>query len=78
MMALLFKQASERYKTLEVRDEDIMAEEMREALAGKEEIGEFDEKLYRKLIKQIVVYKDDSIRVIFPNNNSIKIGYRDL
>lgn len=77
-MALLFKQASERYKTLEVRDEDIMAEEMREALAGKEEIGEFDEKLYRKLIKQIVVYKDDSIRVIFPNNNSIKIGYRDL
>lgn len=55
-----------------------MAEEMREALAGKEEIGEFDEKLYRKLIKQIVVYKDDSIRVIFPNNNSIKIGYRDL
>ena len=78
MLALLFKQASERYKTLEVRDEDIMAEEMREALAGKEEIGEFDEKLYRKLIKQIVVYKDDSIRVIFPNNNSIKIGYRDL
>ena len=78
MMALLFKQASERYKTLEVRDEDIMAEEMREPLAGKEEIGEFDEKLYRKLIKQIVVYKDDSIRVIFPNNNSIKIGYRDL
>lgn len=78
MMALLFKQASERYKTLEVRDEDIMAEEMREALAGKEEIGEFDEKLYRKLIKQIVVYKDDSVRVIFPNNNSIKIGYRDL
>ena len=78
MMALLFKQASERYKTLEVRDEDIMAEEMREALAGKEEIGEFDEELYRKLIKQIVVYKDDSIRVIFPNNNSIKIGYRDL
>lgn len=78
MMALLFKQASERYKTLEVRDEDIKAEEMREALAGKEEIGEFDEGLYRKLIKQIVVYKDDSVRVVFPNNNSIKIGYRDL
>lgn len=78
MMALLFKQASERYKTLEVRDEDIKAEEMRETLAGREEIGEFDEELYRKLIKQIVVYKDDSVRVIFPNNNSIKIGYRDL
>lgn len=78
MMALLFRQASERYKTLEVRDEDIKTEEMREKLAGRDEIGEFDEELYRKLIKQIVVYKDDSVRVIFPNNNSIKIGYRDL
>lgn len=78
MMALLFRQASERYKTLEVRDEDIKAEEMRETLAGREEIEEFDEELYWKLIKQIVVHKDDSVRVIFPNNNSIKIGYRDL
>lgn len=51
---------------------------MRETLAGIEEIEEFDEELYRKLIKQIVVYKDDSVRVIFPNNNSIRIGYRDL
>ena len=78
MMALLFKQASERYKTLEVRDEDIKAEEMRETLAGREEIGEFDEELYRKLIKQIVVHKDDSVRVIFPNNSSVKISYRNL
>lgn len=78
MMTLLFRQASERYKTLEVMDEDIKAEEMRETLAGIEEIEEFDEELYRKLIKQIVVYKDDSVRVIFPNNNSIRIGYRDL
>ena len=78
MMALLFKQASERYKTLEIRDEDIKAEEMRGAIDGRDEIGEFDVELYRKLIKQIVVYKDDSVRVIFPNNNSIKIGYRDL
>ena len=47
-------------------------------IAGIEEIEEFDEELYQKLIKQIVVYKDDSVRVIFPNNNSIRIGYRDL
>lgn len=78
MMELLFKQASERYKTLEIRDEDIKAEEMREVLAGKEEIEEFSEELYRKLIKQILMYKDNSVRVIFPNNNSIKISYGDL
>ena len=74
----IFRQASERYKTLEVRDEDIKTEEMREVIDGRKEIEEFDEELYHKLIKQIVVHKDDSVRVIFPNNNSIKIGYRDL
>ena len=75
MMELLFRQASERYKTLEIRDEDIKAEEMREVLAGREKIEEFDEELYRKLIKQILVYKDNTVRVIFKNNNSVKIGY---
>ena len=75
MMELLFRQASERYKTLEIRDEDIQAEEMLKVLAGREKIEEFDEELYRKLIKQIFVYKDNTVRVIFKNNNSVKIGY---
>jgi len=78
MLELLFRQASERYKTLEVRDEDIRSEEMREMLAGQKEIEEFDEELYRKLIKQILVYKDNTVRVLFHNNNSIKIGYQNL
>ncbi len=76
LMALLFERASKRYETLEIRDEDIRAAEMREALAGREEIKEFDEELYRKLIKQILVYKDDTVRVIFNNNSSMKIGYQ--
>lgn len=78
MMALLFRQALERYKTLEVRDEDIKAEEMRQTLAGRMEIAEFDEELYRRLIKKILVYKDDTVEVVFYNNNRIRIGYRDL
>ena len=75
LTALIFERAVERYKTLEVRDEDICSEEMKETLAGREEITEFDEELYRKLIKQILVYKDNSVKVIFHNNNSMKIGY---
>lgn len=75
MMELLFRQASERYKTLEIRDEDIRAEDMRNVLAGREKIEEFDEELYRKLIKQILVYKDNTVRIIFKNNNSVMIGY---
>lgn len=78
MTALLFQKATERYKTLEVNDEEIKSAEMREALAGREEIKEFDEELYRKLIKQIIVYKDDSAEVVFINNNRVKIGYGDL
>jgi len=76
LMALLFERASKRYETLEIRDEDIRAAEMKEALAGREEIKEFDEELYRKLIKQILVYKDDTVRVVFHNNSSMKIGYQ--
>lgn len=78
MTALLFRKAAERYKTLEVRDEEIRSAEMREALAGREEIKEFDEELYRKLIKQIIVYKDDSAEVVFINNNRVKIEYQNL
>ncbi len=74
-MEILFQWASERYKTLEIRDEDIKTEEMRKVLAGREEIAEFDEELYRKLIKKIVVYKDNSVQVFFQNNSSMKIGY---
>lgn len=72
---LLFKRASERYKTLEIRDEDIKTEEMKKVLAGREEIKEFDEALYKGLIKQILVYKNDTVRVIFQNNSNMKIGY---
>ena len=75
LTALIFERAEERYKTLEVRDEDIRSEEMKKTLAGREKITEFDEELYRKLFKQILVYKDNSVKVIFHNNNSIKIGY---
>lgn len=75
LTALIFERAEERYKTLEVRDEDIRSEEMQEALAGRKKITEFDEELYRKLIRQILVYKDNTVKVIFHNNNSMKIGY---
>lgn len=78
MTELLFQKAAERYKTLEVREAEIKSEEMREAIAGKKEIEEFDEELYRKLIRQIIVYKNDSVRVIFKNSNSIRIGYQNL
>ncbi|MGN0154657.1 MAG: recombinase family protein [Lachnospiraceae bacterium] len=77
LMELLYERAAERYRTLEIRDTDYKIEEMREILADREELVEFDEELYRKLITQIVVYKDQTAEVIFINGSRIKTGYAD-
>lgn len=76
IMALIYERAQERYRTLEVRDASFRTEEMLEILSGREELTEFDEDLYRKLVKKIVVHKDDTVEVIFLNGSSIRTGYR--
>lgn len=75
-MALIYERAQERYRTLEIRDADFRTEEMLELLSGREELTEFDGELYRKLVKKIVIYKDDTAEIMFLNGNSIKTGYR--
>lgn len=75
MTALLYERAEVRYRTLEIRDAGFRTEEMQEILAGWEELKEFNEALYRKLIKQLVVHKDNTVKVVFLNGSSIKIGY---
>ncbi len=75
-MALIYERTQERYRTLEIRDADFRTEEMLKLLSGREELTEFDEELHRKLVKKIVVYKDDTAEVIFLNGSSIRTGYR--
>lgn len=77
LMELLYDRAAERYRTLEIRDTDYKTEVMQEILADRGELVEFDEELYRKLITQIVVYKDQTAEVIFINGSRIKTGYAD-
>lgn len=76
VMAFIYERAQERYRTLEVRDASFRTEEMLEILSGREELTGFDEELYKKLVKKIVVYKDDTVEVIFLNGSSIRTGYR--
>ena len=73
--AQLYDWASEKYKTLKVKDEKQRTEEMLEILKEVTELKSFDEDLYKKLIKEIVVYKDSSVKVIFLNESSITISY---
>ena len=70
---LLFERASERYKTLTVRDEEIQTERMREALRGKEPVTEFDAGLYRSLIKKIIIHKGGEAEVVFHNNSRVMV-----
>lgn len=77
IMMLIYERAQERYRTLEIKDADFRTEEMQEILDGRDELEEFDEELYRRLIKQIVVYKDNTVKVVFLNGSSIKTGYAE-
>ena len=74
---LLYEMASERFKTLEVKAFKQNTVEMLSILDGIERQDGFDENLYRQLIKQIVVYKDFTVNVVFKNGSSIRIGYGD-
>lgn len=76
IMALLYERAQERYRTLEIKDTAYRTEEMQEILADREELTEFDEELYRKLVTRIIVYKDNTAEAVFLNGISVKIGYQ--
>lgn len=75
VLNLIFERAKERYKTLEVRDESIQMTMMQEVLKDQEPISEFDERLYRRLIREIIVYPENMVKVVFHNKDSLKIGY---
>ena len=73
--ALMLERAAERYLTLKVRDADERTEIMMEALKGAEELADFDEALYRKLIQEIVVNKDLTATVVFYNGSRLTTEY---
>lgn len=72
---LLLDRASERYLTLKVRDEDERTEFMMEAIGETSQIESFDEDLYRKLIKEIIVNKDSTATVVFYNGSRVTTEY---
>ena len=75
MSVLLLDRASERYLTLEVRDKEERTQIMIEAIEGVTELETFDEELYRKLIKEIIVNKDSTATVVFYNGSRLTTEY---
>lgn len=78
LMGLLFERAEERYKTLQVRDEVWQTEKMNGSIEDHPELEEFDEMIYRKLIKKIVIYPNHTVKVFFHNKDSLKVSYERL
>ncbi len=76
IMTLIYERAQERYRTLEINDVAFRTAKMHEILSGRNELIEFDERLYRKLVSRIVVYKNNTAEVVFLNGCSIKIEYQ--
>ncbi len=76
IITLLYERAQERYRTLEINDTDFQTRKMQEILSDRNELTEFDEELYRRLVTRIVVYKNNTAEVMFLNGSSIKIEYQ--
>ena len=75
MSVLLLDRASERYLTLQVRDTAERTRIMLQAIEDVTELETFDEELYRKLIKEIIVYKDSTATVVFYNGSRLTTEY---
>lgn len=75
-MTLIYERAQERYRTPEINDTDYRTGKMQEVLSDRNELTEFDEDLYRKLITRIVIYKNNTAKVVFLNGSSIKVEYQ--
>lgn len=72
---LLYQRAAERYRSLEIRADDIYTSGMEELLKEMKPLGDFNEQLYRKLVKKIIVCKNNTAYVIFQNGISIENKY---
>lgn len=75
MSVLLLDRASERYLTLEVRDTTERTRIMLETIEDVTELETFDEALYRKLIKEIIVNKNSTATVVFYNGSRLTTEY---
>ena len=77
LMKLLYERAEERYRTLEVRDGEFRAEEIKNILAEKKKLETFDENLYRKIIARIWVHGGNMAEVELINGSCVTAGYKD-
>lgn len=75
---LIFERANSYYSITKIDDYAYNTEKMRQALEEKEQLMEFDEDLFKAIIKQIIVYKDGKIVVEFINEITMEEDYENI
>lgn len=78
LLELIFKRAKAYYGITKIDDYAYSTEKMKQELAEKDQLMEFDEELFRTIIKQIIIYKDGKIIVEFINGITIEKDYEDI
>lgn len=75
---LIFKRAKAYYSIGKIDDYDYNTNKIKQALAEKEKLIEFDEELFNNIIKQIIIYKDGRLIVEFINGITIEENYDQI
>lgn len=75
---LIFKRAKAYYSITKIDDYAYSTEKMRQALTEIEQLMEFDEELFKTIIKQIIVHKDGKVVVEFINEITMEEDYEGV
>lgn len=74
---LIIKRATAYYNNSKIGDYDYNTKKMKEELAGKEPLMEFNEDLFIKIIKQITIFKDGRIVLEYINGITMEEKYEE-
>ena len=73
--ALIYERAKACYQTARIDDTDYNTEKMKQAFSGRQLLREFDEELFRVVIRKITVYADHRLVLVFINGLTMEIEY---
>lgn len=75
LVGLIFQRAAAAYQTAEVKDDNHNAAIMKAELADRD-LERFDEKLFQRIVKAMIVFKDGRIHTEFINGITIQQTYK--
>lgn len=72
---LIFERSAEKYKTLEIDDYKYQTNKLEEILKNQSQIRKFDQELFNKIIKRVIIFLDERIEFEFINGVKIEEKY---